>query len=229
MIFCGVVIPAYRAESSVAAVVAECFAVDAIAGVIVVDDGSDDATGACASAAGAAVLTHERNLGKGAALLTGFKRAGDLGWDAAIVVDADGQHDPASIPDFLRARAGTGADIVIGARARAGTAMPLARRTSNTLSSLVISMIAGVKVLDSQSGYRFVSRRVWESVTITTSRYDMESELLIRAAWKGFTVAHVPIETRYGDEQSHFRPWQDTMRIARLFWHLYLRDKDRPS
>ena len=222
----GVLIPAYQAADAVGSVVAQCLARGCVAGVIVVDDGSTDDTALHAERAGAHVVRHAANRGKGAALLTGFAEASARHWDAVITLDADGQHDPASVPDFIARHADTGADIVIGTRRRRGTDMPLLRRLSNKVSSLVVSRIAGARVLDSQSGYRLISRRAWESITLTTQRYDLESELLIRAGWRGFRIEHVPIMTRYGDEVSHFRPWTDTARMARMFWTLYIRERE---
>lgn len=216
----GVLIPAYEAEVSVAPLVRACLQAPGIAGVIVVDDGSHDETCAQAQEAGAVCLRHPENRGKGAALRTGFGEASRLGWDGVITVDADGQHDPAALPRFLHEHNRSGAQIIIGTRKREG-GMPLARRMSNRLSSLVVTRLAGVPVPDSQSGYRLIAREVWESVPISADRYDMESELVIRAARRGFVISSVPIPTVYGDETSHFRGFRDTARMVRVFWRLW--------
>ena len=213
----GVVVPAYQAAAGVGEVVRACALQKGIAGVIVVDDGSTDGTAIAAEAAGAKVIRHERNRGKGAALVTAFGAASESGWSAAVTIDADGQHDPAEIPGLIACHEQTGADIVIGTRRREGTDMPWQRRTSNRMSSLVVSRLCGQQVLDSQSGYRLITRAVWERLTFTRMRYDMESELLIKAGRAGFRIAHAPIRTHYGDESSHFRPLRDTWRMVRLF------------
>jgi hypothetical protein len=218
---CGVIIPAYQAEAHVGDVVRRCRVQTEVAGVIVVDDGSADATGDAAHAAGARLLTHLVNRGKGAALMTGFREASALGWEAAITLDADGQHDPNDIPRFIAESHRTRADIVVGARARASTPMPLPRRLSNRLSSAVVSRLAGTPIPDSQSGYRLVARRVWELLPLSRVRYDFESEILIRAARHGYVIVSLPIETHYADEKSHFRPFRDTARMIGVFWSLF--------
>jgi glycosyltransferase involved in cell wall biosynthesis len=217
----GVLIPAYEADKTVACVVTRCLAASGVSGVIVVDDGSHDNTFVRAERAGAICLRHEVNQGKGAALCTGFSEASQRGWDAAITIDADGQHDPAAIPSFLEEHARAGPGIVVGTRKREA-GMPFQRRLSNRLSSAVVSRLAGVHVADSQSGYRLIAREVWESVPISASRYDMESELLVRAARRGFIISSVPIPTVYGNETSHFHPFRDTARMMRVFWRLFL-------
>ena len=221
----GVIIPAYEVASAVADVIRSCLGHPCLQGVIVIDDGSMDETAAVAARAGAEVIRHERNMGKGAALMTGFAAASERGWESAVTIDSDGQHDPAFIPDLVACHQETGAEIVIGTRPKAGTDMPLQRRLSNHMSSLLVTRLSGQTVIDSQSGYRLISRRVWETITFTRTRYDMESELLIKAGRAGFRIGHAYIRTQYGDERSHFRPLTDTYRMARLFLSLYLLDE----
>jgi glycosyltransferase involved in cell wall biosynthesis len=221
----GIIIPAYQAARSVGDVVRSCIDEANIAGIIVIDDGSTDATGNEALAAGAEVLVHEVNRGKGAALVTGFEAASRYGWDAAITIDADGQHSPHHIASFISRFAESRADVIIGTRQRAHTAMPLRRRISNSASSAVLSRLAGARITDSQSGYRLMSRRIWEQFKFVRTRYDMESELLVKAGRAGFRIEEIPIETVYGEEQSHFHPLRDTFRIVRVFLGLW-RDLD---
>ncbi len=216
----GVLIPAYEAGRTVAAVVAACQGITGISDIVVVDDGSTDDTLQSAKNAGAICIRHPQNRGKGAALCTGFAEASKLGWDAAITIDADGQHDPAAIPSFLEEYTRCGAGIIVGTRRRTG-GMPLLRRASNWLSSSVVSWLAGQRVLDSQSGYRLIAREVWETVPLSTNRYDMESEMLVRAARRGFAICSVPIPTVYADETSHFHPIRDTARVVRVLWRLW--------
>jgi glycosyltransferase involved in cell wall biosynthesis len=219
----GIVIPAYQVEREIAGVIAGCAAVGGIAGIVVVDDGSTDKTGTVARDAGATLLVHPENRGKGAALLTGFTHASAEDWDAVITIDGDGQNDPAVIPAFIQHFRKHHDDIIIGTRIR-GSGMPFPRRISNRISSLMVSRIAGVQVDDSQSGYRLIARKVWENLTFTCTRYDMETEVLIRAGRVGFKIGKVPVATTYADETSHFHPWKDTVRIARLLLRMYLMD-----
>jgi len=216
----GILIPAYEAGRTVAAVVAACRGIAGSSDIVVIDDGSTDDTLQNAKNAGAICIRHPENRGKGAALCTGFSEASKLGWDAAITIDADGQHDPAAIPSFLEEYHRCGAGIIVGTRRRTG-GMPVVRRASNWLSSSVVSWLAGQRVPDSQSGYRLIAREVWETVPLSTNRYDMESEMLVRAARQGFVLCSVPIPTVYADETSHFHPFRDTARVVRVLWRLW--------
>ena len=183
---------------------------------LVVDDGSDDATAEAAAQAGAAVLRHATNLGKGAALRTALDYARERGYDAVITLDGDGQHDPARIPDFLAAAA-RGSDIVVGSRAAwREHGMPWIRRQTNALTSAIISRLARTPIADSQCGYRYISLRAWFAAQPRSSRYDAESEILIRAGRLGFRIAEVAVPTVYGDEVSKIRPLAETWRFIRL-------------
>lgn len=217
----GVVIPAYQTADTIRSVIRQCMQLPHIDGVLVVDDGSSDGTGDAARDEGAIVVTHEGNRGKGAALMSAFAEATNRDWDAVITIDADGQHDPRLIPAFIQCCTATHADVVVGARQREDSSMPLLRRLSNAMSSAVVSRLADARVTDSQSGYRLITRRVWETLRFERTRYDMESELLIKAGRAGYRIAEVPITTIYGAEQSHFRAFRDTFRMARVFIGLW--------
>ena len=182
---------------------------------VVIDDGSTDGTGRVAREQGAHVICFERNRGKGAALRAGFEWTIANGLDAAITIDADGQHDPRCAPALL-ARLDC-ADIVIGTRERLGTPMPLQRRLSNALSSAAINRCAGTVLPDTQSGYRALSAAVLRRVHPAGDRYEFETDLIILAARAGFTITGVPIPTIYG-APSHFRPVHDTMRVIATIW-----------
>lgn len=206
------VIPAYNEETAVAEVVRGVLAqgLDAM----VVDDCSSDATSARAREAGAEVVRHEVNRGKGEALRTGFARAVELGYDAVVTLDADGQHDPKEIPRLLEAA--PRADIVVGSRMAEVSTMPLVRLWTNLFTSWVVSRLAGARITDSQSGYRLLKRRVFERVKYSSSRFDAESEILVKACRMGFRVIEVPISTIYGDEKSKIHPFVDTVRFFRM-------------
>jgi len=212
------IIPSYNEEAHVADVVGRSAAhgLD----VLVVDDCSKDATGARASAAGAEVLRHETNRGKGAALATGFAWAGERGYEAAVTLDGDGQHDPAEIPRFLACYARTGADIIVGTRMADSAGMPFDRKLTNWFMSAVLSWLAGRRLSDTQSGYRLVRTAAWRRLGLSTSGFDTESEMLVRACRMGMRVREVPVSTIYGDETSSISPGRDFVRWTRLLWRL---------
>ena len=187
------------------------------ASLLLVDDGSADATAATARALGLTVIEHEVNQGKGMALRTGFAAAVDAGTDAVITMDSDGQHLPAEASRFVEAW-NAGADVVVGDRMRENDNMPWLRKRTNEFTSWVISRLAGARIPDSQNGYRLFDAKVLREVPLESRRYDMESEILIRAARRGFRIDAVPISTIYHDEHSSIHPFVDTMRFIRLVW-----------
>ena len=213
-----VIIPCKNLEAEVGDVVRGVLGLDLDLDVVVVNDGSTDRTSASAGAAGAHVLEHKTNLGKGAALKTGFEYAVDKGYDAAITMDGDGQHEPSAIPDFLDALERCDADVIIGSRMDAVGEMPKLRIWTNRTTSRIVSLLAGQEISDSQSGYRLIKVSVLRDVvkSFVTTRYDTESELLIRAARRGYKVAAVTIRSIYTGTVSHINPFVDTLRFVRL-------------
>jgi glycosyltransferase involved in cell wall biosynthesis len=211
-----VVIPSKNLEATVGNVVRDVRALGL--DVLVVNDGSTDGTSRAAREAGARVIDHPTNLGKGAALKSGFGHAVEHGYDAVVTLDGDAQHDTAEIPRFLDAVERTGADIVVGTRMHAVGAMPRIRIWTNRTTSRIVSRLAGQDIPDSQSGYRILRTRVLREITgsLVTSRYDTESEILIRAGRRGFRVASLPIQSIYGGTVSHIHPVVDTLRFVRL-------------
>jgi len=209
----AVVIPAYQAAATVAAVVTSA---RTVASVYLVDDGSTDGTGDVGRGRGATVLSHATNRGKGAALATGVAAALAAGAEVIVTLDADGQHPPAEIPRLLAPIVAGHADLVLGARQRTG-AMPLGRRLTNWLSARLATRIAGQGVSDAQTGFRVFTRAVAERVRPAGDRYDYETAFLLGACAAGYRVTCVPIPTIYGGAESHFRPWLDTWRVARVF------------
>ena len=181
----------------------------------VVDDGSPDATAEEARAAGAVVVRHEANLGKGRALETGFRWAAREGADGAICLDGDGQHDPDEIPKFLACLEAEAPDVILGTRSRSAR-MPRVRRFTNRFCSEVVSRLAGTRIRDSQSGYRYVSVRAWGLARPKTASYDAESEFLIRAGRRGLTIREVSVATIYGEAKSNIHPFAEPLRFLRL-------------
>lgn len=216
------VIPAYQAAATVGDVVGRVRAALPGAQIYVIDDGSRDATAAVARAAGAVVLTHASNRGKGAALKTGIEAAASQRADAVITLDADGQHAPEAIPALLAPLGQGSADMVLGARDRSG-AMPIQRRFSNWLSSAVTSRIGGHAIIDAQSGFRAFRATLARAIRPPESRYDYEAAFLLGALAGGWRVISVPVPTIYAGAPSHFGPWSDTVRLARVYARFGLR------
>ena len=204
-------VPAYQAAAKLGGVLLRLQALDAPPVVLVVDDGSSDATAATARGHGARVLSFPENRGKGHALLAGFAALRDE-FDAVVTLDADGQHPPECLPDLVRA-AEAGADLVLGVRDRTPE-MPASRRFANGFSSAWASWLAGQRVSDSQCGYRLHTRRLLERTPLTPGRYEVETELVVRAARLGFRIAEVRIPTVYGGEESRIRAGRDVPRIV---------------
>jgi glycosyltransferase involved in cell wall biosynthesis len=186
--------------------------------VLVVDDGSTDGTAQVAREAGAEVLRQQPNQGKGAALKAGFQRLIEEGVDAAIMLDADGQHDPAEIPLFLQAYEQEGYDLIIGAREYRH--IPPLRRTTNTIGRVIFSWALGQYVPDNQSGYRLVSRRLMQAMLASAEQgFQFEVEMIVVCVQQGYRLGWVPIRTIYAGERSHIRPAQHVVEFFRMvFW-----------
>lgn len=219
-----ILIPAYNAARTIGDVVKSC--INIIDNILVVDDGSRDDTAVVAKAAGAEVVSHPQNRGKGGALKTGFAWALEHGFDAIITLDADGQHLPREIPKFLEARAETRADLIIGGRAHLFGEMLPRRRLANRFSAWSIAKASGTRITDSQSGFRLYSAKLLRNVRLHTDGFDMESEVIVHAGRGGFKILTIPIDLGFVDgiSTSHYKPLKDTLRIAwtvtraRLFW-----------
>jgi len=212
-----VLIPAYNAQWTLGAVLEkiEPLEVD----TLVVDDGSSDKTGRVASERGAQLLKHSQNLGKGAALRTGFESILRKDYRVVITLDADGQHDPAEIPFLLGVFKNVKPDILIASRASKFDQMTFLRRFWNRLGVKAVARLCHSDITDSQSGFRLIRTGVLKEINLSTSRFETELELLIKACKKGFSVLSVPINTQKvdGTASSHFRPVTDTWRVCKLF------------
>jgi glycosyltransferase involved in cell wall biosynthesis len=211
-------IPAYQAAAHLAGVLERLAALASPPETLVVDDGSTDGTGEVARRAGVRLLAFAENRGKGHALLAGFRALAEF--DGVVTLDADGQHPPECVPEFIEA-ASRGADLVLGQRALSGD-MPVIRRLANGVASGWASWLAGQPVGDSQCGYRLYGRRLLERTPITPGRYEVESEVIVRAARLGFRIAQVRIPTVYGTEESQIRTARDVPRILGVLTRLTL-------
>jgi glycosyltransferase involved in cell wall biosynthesis len=192
--------------------------------VFVVDDGSTDATtGILSSASGVTVLRHERNMGKGAALLTGFSAAARR-TDWVLSLDADGQHDPSEISALIQAVPEGGRPLVIGRRSgMSHENVPWTSRWGRGFSNFWVWVCSGIWLSDSQSGFRLYPVPETMRLGARARRFQFEVEILVRAAWSGIPILEVPILAVYGppgERVSHFRPWLDFWRNSLTFTRL---------
>lgn len=208
------VIPAYQAAAHLGEVVRETAQhLD----VIVVDDGSSDDTSGVARVAGAKVLRHEPNQGKGAALRLGFGHALEAGFTAVVTLDADGQHDPACVPDFVDAWRTSGKALIIGRRDF--SQMPASRRLANELGTRVFSWAVGRAIHDNQSGYRLIAAPLLAYLlTSTEAGFEFEVEMITDAIRADLPIGWVPVPTIYEDAGSHIQPFAHVTNFLRVAW-----------
>ena len=215
------VIPSYNEEKNIRSVVEKVKKYTDK--VIVVDDGSTDKTSVEAEKAGAIVYKNVKNLGKADAMKVGFIYAVNAGADTILTIDGDGQHNPDEIPKFIE-KLNQGFDLVIGARRFATQQMPALRIFANSFSSFLSTLACKTKILDSQSGYRIIKKELVEKVKFESKRYEMETEMLIKAARCGFKIGFVEIDTIYRVEaKSKINQILDPLRFLLLvlkisFW-----------
>ena len=208
------VIPAYLEEKHIADVVRRTL--QQLDHVVVVDDGSSDATAKNGRDAGAEVIVHEHNLGKGESIKSGFRHWLERGFEYVVILDGDGQHLPEEIDRFLAVASPATAQLVVGTRMNDVREMPFVRRAVNRYMSLKISRLCGQGIPDTQCGFRMVHRSIIPDLLGGTERFDYETEMLILASWAGCHIASVPITTVYSDEVSSIHPIRDTLRFFKL-------------
>jgi glycosyltransferase involved in cell wall biosynthesis len=203
-------VPAYQAAETVGPVVRGLLR--HVPRVLVVDDGSTDATAERAAEAGGEVLRLPENGGKGSAIRAGLARL--LSTDATHVafVDSDGQHDPQDLSLLLEA-AREGNDFVIGSRMARPEETPAVRYRTNEIGSRILSRMTGHHVEDGQSGYRVVSAALLRRLDLNSRGYMIETEILLKAAPFVQRFRHVPVRAIYGGP-SHYRPFVDTLIIS---------------
>ena len=208
------VIPAYDEEKHIGDVVRRTR--QQLDHVLVVDDGSDDQTAARAREAGAEIIVHPQNRGKGEAIKTGLRHWLDRQFTWALILDADGQHRPEEIDRFVNVALASDAQMFIGNRMNDLAGMPLLRRIVNHCMSKRISRICGQEIPDTQCGFRMLHRQLIPDVLGGANRFDYETEMLIFASRKGYRIESIPIATVYSDEISSIHPIHDTIRFFKL-------------
>ena len=228
-----VVIPTYNNGGTIGRVVEETLA--ECDDVIVVNDGSTDATASILNAqctmhnAQCTIVTLEKNSGKGAALKAGFRKALDMGFSYAITLDGDGQHYPKEISRFLEANREHPWTLIVGSRTMRnaqGTShdaqlegQPEGSRFANRFSNFWFWVQTGRRLSDTQTGYRLYPLKRLHGFSLLTSRYEAELELLVFASWHGTEIVEIPIDVYYPPKEervSHFRPGMDFARISVL-------------
>jgi UDP-N-acetylglucosamine---dolichyl-phosphate N-acetylglucosaminyltransferase len=209
------VIPAFDEARSIGAVVAGVrpFVED----VIVIDDGSRDGTMEAAKAAGAMVIRHEHNQGKGCAVRSGIAHAlASTTWTHLLTIDGDLQHLPHEVPILLKTAEETGADLVLGERTFGRADMPAARYHANRIGSRALSSFLGTQVADTQCGFRVFRSGIIRRLTLRATGYEIETEMLVKVRRHGGRIVSAPVTAVYGGSASKLRPVRDTTRTCFL-------------
>ncbi|MEM0449116.1 MAG: glycosyltransferase family 2 protein [Methanomassiliicoccales archaeon] len=196
------VIPAYNEQKTIGSIVLKAkLNVDE---VLVVDDGSVDDTALLAEMAGAKVLRMPHNSGKAEALMSGLRYVAGNGFEAVVMLDGDGQHDPSAIPDLIKPILEGSADLIIGSRfLNGGDGIPRYRKLGQTILNKTTSFGAKVKVTDTQSGFRALSRNAMRHLDFEADGYGIESAMITYMAERGLRIAEVPINADYEVPNGH--------------------------
>ena len=224
------IIPAYQDEQHIGDIVDRTR--KQLSHVVVIDDGSTDRTAERAREAGAEVIVHDQNRGKGEAIKTGLAHVlaassnfpvTENGFDRQVrwisLLDSDGQHLPEEIDRFLTvAAAATQPTFLIGNRMNNLAAMPFIRRVVNRFMSRQISRVCKQEIPDTQCGFRMLDDRLIPQLLGGGDRFDYDTEVLIIASRKGYRIESVPITTVYTDQVSKIRPVRDAIRFFKLMW-----------
>ncbi len=209
----SVLIPAYKSAHLLRRLLPRLMAYAPADRIVVVDDASHDDTPQVCDGHDITCLSHDVNRGKGAALATGFHHLLETGVQWIISMDADGQHAPEDLHKFIAAsRATPPPGICIGARAMKPGIMPVERILSNRITSRILSFLCRIPVVDSQCGYRCYAVPFLKKISLAFNRFEMESEIIMKAAFLGFPVTFIDIQTLYLRGPSHIAHVADTFR-----------------
>ncbi|MCL5772095.1 MAG: glycosyltransferase family 2 protein [Actinobacteria bacterium] len=216
----AILIPAYNEGKYIKAVINKC--INYNLDIIIINDGSTDNTNEILkefkSENKIIVINHDINKGKGEALKTGFNYIINNNYSGVITIDADGQHDTNEIQNFLNEIKNNNPDLIIGSRFQNTKGMPFIRKFVNFFTSWIISSIAGKKIEDVQSGFRYINRDVLKNIKLETKNFDTEPELILKAGWLNYDIKNIPIKTIYypGEIKSHVNPVIDTIKFFKL-------------
>jgi glycosyltransferase involved in cell wall biosynthesis len=197
-------IPAFNEEKYIGTVVLQ--AKQYVDQVIVLDDGSDDRTSDVARLAGAEVVRHAANRGKGAALQSLMLEARNRGADILVFLDADAQHNPNEIPRLIKPIT-EGFDLAIGSRKAQSNKTPRYRRAGQKMLLYSANALSGTRLTDSESGFRAISRKAISEINLTEKGFAVETEMIVQASEKGLKIVEVPISNIYTQDGSTLNPW----------------------
>jgi glycosyltransferase involved in cell wall biosynthesis len=194
--------------------------------VMVVNDGATDDTSKIISGfKDLTVVTHTKNQGKGMALRNGFNKAVAMGFDNVITIDSDGQHYPEDFITFLNKIEEQPGSLIIGARNMTVDNVPNKSTFGNKFSNFWFWVETGIKMEDTQSGYRLYPVQRLKKIWLFTTKFELEIEVIVKAAWRGIPVISVPVKVYYapqGERVTHFRPGKDFTRISFLNTYLVI-------
>lgn len=213
-----VLIPTYNNEQTLAIVLQSVLAYTDQ--VIVVNDGSTDSTTVVLQKfSHVELVSYSQNKGKGFALRTGFQRALKSGYSYAITIDSDGQHFAEDLGKFLVKLENHPSAIIVGARNMEQASVPGKSSFGNKFSNFWFWVETGIKMKDTQSGYRLYPVKLMEDMQFLTNKFEFEIEVLVTSAWRGIEITEVPVRVYYAEKEnriSHFRPFEDFTRITIL-------------
>lgn len=209
-----VIIPTYNESRAIGSLVNQVIKLGLE--VIIIDDGSADDTVKIATACGAKVLANVRNLGKGASLIKGYNFALEHGFDTVISMDGDGQHAPEDLLAFIQKARNSRSVLIVGNRMGMTRGMPILRVATNFFISKFISLVVKQNIPDTQCGFRLIKKELLARIDLSTSKYETESEVLIKAAHLGFRIESIPVKTIYSGGKSQINPFIDTLRFLRF-------------
>lgn len=218
MNFSYIAVPAYNEESTIESLIFDISAHIPVTRIVVVDDGSCDKTAELAEKCGAIVLRHNKNAGKGRAIQTAVEYGSDKGYQWIILMDADHQHPPSYLPEFLQAIQSHQVDVIMANRTDRKKHMPVHRQLSNGITSVMVSLSAGVRIHDSQCGYRAARLDKLKGMILSENGFQLESEMLIKLGRMHARFQEIPIQTVYAGEKSAIHPFRDTIRFVTLFF-----------
>ena len=219
-----VIIPSFNEAKSIGEVVRNTTELGLSA--LVIDDGSIDNTQRIALDNGAMVVGHRQNLGKGYSVRQGIEYvAKKTNFEWIVIMDGDGQHHPLDIKSLMDATRSSDVEMVSGNRMFQTQEMPPVRVLTNKFMSWVISGMCRQHIPDTQCGFRLIKVSALKKMKLVSTKYDIESEMLIQAAKNGIKIESAPIRTIYGEEVSKIKPLRDTMRFIALITRFYFSGK----